>query len=242
MESGAYLADALGHCGECHTPRNLLYGLDNSRRFAGETAQGWRAYNITSDRTSGIGDWSNDELVQFLTKGYAPGRGSASGNMAEAVEHSLRYLTPSDAQALAAYLKSVPAQRSDPPINPVPQAVKASSPIIPASSSPSDLGLQLFQTACAGCHSWNGEGRQTGAAALSGSRSVNDPAGTNLIQVILRGSSLTSSEGHVFMPPFGRAYDNVEVAALANYVIGHFGGKDSHITPDNIAKARDAAQ
>ena len=56
---GAYLAEAMGHCGECHTPRNLAYGLDNHRKFAGALTAGWRAYNITSDKDSGLGDWSD---------------------------------------------------------------------------------------------------------------------------------------------------------------------------------------
>ena len=46
---GAYLAEAMGHCGECHTPRNLAYAIDNRRKFAGALTAGWRAYNITSD-------------------------------------------------------------------------------------------------------------------------------------------------------------------------------------------------
>src|ERR1700761_6958079 len=49
---GAYLAESLAHCGECHTPRNLAFALNNRSKFAGETQAGWRAYNITQDKTS----------------------------------------------------------------------------------------------------------------------------------------------------------------------------------------------
>jgi mono/diheme cytochrome c family protein len=52
---GAYLAEALGHCGECHTGRTFLQALDNRNKFAGGMAEGWRAYNLTSDKESGIG-------------------------------------------------------------------------------------------------------------------------------------------------------------------------------------------
>ena len=52
---GAYLVEALGHCGECHTPRNLLYGLDNGKKFSGAEIEGWKAYNISSDPHAGIG-------------------------------------------------------------------------------------------------------------------------------------------------------------------------------------------
>ena len=56
---GAYLAEALGHCGDCHTPRNLLQGLSSNRKFAGAVIEGWKAYNITPDPAWGIGDWSD---------------------------------------------------------------------------------------------------------------------------------------------------------------------------------------
>jgi mono/diheme cytochrome c family protein len=52
---GAYLARALAHCGECHTPRNLLFATKSGSEFAGAVVDGWKAYNITSDRTAGIG-------------------------------------------------------------------------------------------------------------------------------------------------------------------------------------------
>ena len=56
---GAYIAEALAHCGDCHTPRNLAFALNNRRKFAGAVAAGWRAYDITSDKGRGIGSWSD---------------------------------------------------------------------------------------------------------------------------------------------------------------------------------------
>ena len=78
---GAYIAEALAHCGECHTPRNLGFALDNHRKFSGAVAAGWRAYNITSDKGTGIGAWSDEEIFAYLAKGHAMGRGTASGPM-----------------------------------------------------------------------------------------------------------------------------------------------------------------
>jgi len=113
VNRGAYLATALGHCGECHTPRNLAYGLESGREFAGYVLQGWHAYNITSDKRFGIGAWSDAQLASFLSSAHAQGRGSAAGPMAEAVENSLQYLTSEDIGALVAYLPTVPAQTGD---------------------------------------------------------------------------------------------------------------------------------
>src|SRR6202008_2177728 len=109
---GAYLAEALGHCGECHTPRNLAYALDERRKFGGTIIGGWHAYNISADRGTGIGAWSDDELIGYLSRGHAAGRGSASGPMAEVIEASLSQLDPADIGALAAYVRSVPAVSS----------------------------------------------------------------------------------------------------------------------------------
>ncbi len=89
---GAYLAEAMGHCGECHTPRNLFFALNNRQKFAGAVQAGWRAYNITPDDNSGVGAWSDADLVHYLSLGHADGRGTAAGPMGEAVEQSLKYL------------------------------------------------------------------------------------------------------------------------------------------------------
>src|ERR1700728_365292 len=110
VNRGAYLATALGHCGECHTPRNLAYGLESGRAFAGEALQDWYAYNITSDKRSGVGAWSDAQLASYLSSAHARDRGAAAGPMAEAVENSLQYLTSEDVGALVAYLRTVAAQ------------------------------------------------------------------------------------------------------------------------------------
>ena len=101
---GAYLVEALAHCGECHTPRNLFQALDERRKFAGAVTGGWRAYNITSDSTSGVGDWTAEALAHYLATGHAEGRGTAAGPMGEAVDLSLVHLTSEDIAAMVAYL------------------------------------------------------------------------------------------------------------------------------------------
>ena len=114
------MATALGHCGECHTPRNLAYGLESGREFAGAVLQGWHAYNITADKPSGVGDWSDAQLANYLSSAHAQDRGSAAGPMAKAVENSLQYLTSEDISALVAYLRTVAAQTGDYEVNATP--------------------------------------------------------------------------------------------------------------------------
>src|SRR5580700_3863546 len=105
---GAYLAEALAHCGECHTPRNLAFALNNRRKFGGAVTAGWRAYNITSDAKTGVGEWNDDIAAAYLAQGHAAGRGTASGPMGEAVDESLSQMAPEDVRAVVTYLRSVP--------------------------------------------------------------------------------------------------------------------------------------
>jgi len=239
---GAYLATALGHCRDCHTPRNFAFGLEHSREFAGEEILGWRAYNITSDRDHGIGSWSDDDIARYLTMGHADGRGSASGPMGEAVAHSLQYLNASDTAALVAYLRDVPAQKGDHPtdIDARPTPAMASTGLAPGPEAVASnvQGRQLFEGACASCHLWNGAGLESRYAALLGLRAVNDLSGVNVTEAILHGADFKIGDREVFMPAFGAGYSNTEVAALTNYVIGHFGNKHSKVGPDEVARLR----
>ena len=239
---GRYLVEGPGHCAECHTPRNFMFGLKSGEKFAGATTQGWKAYNLTSDRQAGMGNWSAEEIAQYLGTGHAPGRGAAAGSMAEAVSLSLSRLTPADLHAMAVYLKSVPPRPGsrEAAVNPRPAALAASTLYTPAPNEGRGdaLGLRLFEGACASCHGWNGEGLQSPYGALRGAQTVNDPEATNLVQIILRGSAITTPHDHASMPSFGRAYTDAEVAAMANYVLQHFGGKAATVTPARVAKAR----
>ena len=225
---GAYLVNALGHCGECHTPRNFMMGLKSSKALAGEVQADWRAYNLTSDPTHGLGGWSDDSIAQYLSSGQAPGHGPSSGPMAEAVEYSLSGLHKDDIAAIVTYLRGVPAQSDGPPL--------------PASGAPAEpvdpLGQRLFAQACAGCHLQSGAGRQSPWAALGGSHSTADAEAINLIQVLTKGSEIHTSQGLMFMHAFTGAYTDEELAALGNYVQGQFGARHGTITPQLIAKHR----
>ena len=232
---GAYLAEALTHCGDCHTPRNLAQALDNRRKFAGAVTAGWRAYNITPDTVSGIGGWSDTERAEYLHSGHAAGRGLAGGPMAEEIDVSTSTLTGADLQALITYLRSVPAlHTSDLP----------ASKTTPASDSPESMagldprGKQIFEGACVSCHGWSGVSLLTGYATLTGDRAVNDPTAMNVAQIVLSGELRHTPDGVVLMPSFGDAYSDTEIAAVANYVTARFGAEPSHLTAKDVAGLR----
>jgi mono/diheme cytochrome c family protein len=228
---GAYLVEALGHCAECHTPRNFMQAK-SGRQFAGAVQANWLAYNLTSDPVHGLAAWSDGALEEYLSTGKAPGHGPASGPMAEAVEYSLRYLKPDDIAAMVTYLRTIPA-RSDGP-DAVPATVTA--------VTPASLGEHIFIRACAGCHLPNGTGRQSPWAALGGSHSTGDVTANNMVQVLANGSQIDTDHGLMFMHRFTGAYTNEELAAVANYVIGQFAARQGQVTAQQIGTARQSPE
>jgi mono/diheme cytochrome c family protein len=112
---GAYLATAVAHCGECHTPRGPLGGMRNSLYLAGSKngPEGNKVPNITPDPHTGIGSWSRQDLTTFLATGRRPDGTHVQGLMAEVLTTSLMQLTREDRDALATYLLSVPPIRHD---------------------------------------------------------------------------------------------------------------------------------
>jgi len=111
---GAYLVEVLGHCGECHTPRNRLGGLDQARRLAGTPSgpDGRRVSNITP-HADGIGDWSKGDIAYLLETGFTPDFDYVGGSMVEVVELSTSQLPAEDREAIAAYLKTLPPIASE---------------------------------------------------------------------------------------------------------------------------------
>jgi mono/diheme cytochrome c family protein len=107
---GRYLAEALGHCGECHTPRNALGGPVRSRWFAGGPVPDTEK-SVFPNITPGALSWSADEIAEYLNSGFTPEFDSAGGHMTLVVE-SFAKLTPEDRAAVAAYVKKVPAVES----------------------------------------------------------------------------------------------------------------------------------
>jgi mono/diheme cytochrome c family protein len=233
---GAYLVEGLGHCGDCHTARNLAQALDNRQKFSGALTDGWRAYDITPDANSGVGSWSDADLVHYLSSGHAAGHGAAGGPMAEVVDASLSALSSADIHAIVAYLRSVPAVGSKGEPAPRTEAASEMPKIMAARYDPK--GKQIFEEACASCHGWSGVSLLTPYATFTGSRAVNDQAATNVAAIVISGERRNAANGVVMMPAFGSAYSDTEIAAVANYVTARFGATGSNLTALDVAKLR----
>jgi mono/diheme cytochrome c family protein len=227
---GRYLVEALGHCGECHTSRNLLQAMQRSKAYAGAVTQKWEAYDITSDKAAGIGGWSDEDLVSYLSTGFAQGHGPASGPMAEAVSNSLRFLPTTDIHAIVSYLRS---------LAPIPSAVPvAAAGDPPATGADLSYGRQVYARECANCHRPDGSGTQSEYEALRGSATVTDPQAINLTQAVLYGSRIDTADGHVEMLGFGSGLSDTDVAAVVNFAAQQLGGHSPNLSPQDVAARR----
>ena len=106
---GSYLVGSLGHCGECHTPRNIFGAIKSHYAYAGTKhgPGGEKIPNITPDQETGIGDWSQSDITWLLQTGFLPDGDVVGSSMADVVEHSTSHLTTEDQSAIAIYLKSL---------------------------------------------------------------------------------------------------------------------------------------
>jgi mono/diheme cytochrome c family protein len=230
---GAYLVEAMAHCGECHTPRNLMFALNHRQKFAGAVQAGWRAFNITPDHAGGVGAWSDSDLAHYLSMGHADGRGTAAGPMGEAVDASLSHLAPSDIGAIVTYLRTVPGVSGDLP-DPKTEPVTTQ----PSVAENLDHGKAVFEGACIGCHGWTGISPVIPAATLTGTRAINDPSAINVAQIIIGGGHRHLPQDSENMPAFGATYSDEEIASVANYVTSRFGAKGSALNAAAVAKLR----
>jgi fructose 5-dehydrogenase cytochrome subunit len=224
-----------------------------SRAFSGAQVGPWYAPNITSDPVSGIGSWTRDELAAYLRTGRLPAKAQAAGSMAEAVEHSFQYLSDADLDAIATYVKTVPAVHD--PANDHSRFAAGTMFSALASlrgrdgiSSDNDTnpsGAVLFQGNCASCHSAAGQGSKDGYyPSLFHNSATGARNATNLIAAILYGVDRTVSGKQAFMPGFGgkptdaNQLSDHDIATLGNYVLTHYGPGDATITEQQVSEVR----
>jgi len=249
VNRGAYLTNALEHCAACHTPRDVLMGQGSSNPFAGGSLGSWYAPNISSDPVAGIGGWSDQALKQYLRTGSVPGKAQAAGPMAEAIDHSLQYLSNEDIDAIVAYLKQThPAGSTESkPRFAYGQAFNESAERGNAVSA--SRGWQIFSGSCAACHQANGggvtnEGTQGNYPSLYHNTATGASNPDNLIATILFGLNRSAAGKPAFMPAFGpgaRFTDRLsdqDVADVANFVLTQYGNPAVKVNATDVATVR----
>jgi mono/diheme cytochrome c family protein len=204
INRGAYIVEGPGHCGECHNGRNLLGNTKMADQLQGGPIENWYAPNITSDVRTGIGKYSDDQLVTFLKTGVAPGMGVATGPMAETIHDSLSKLNDADLHAIVGYLKSTPS------------TVSYTSTERTAFTGARPLGAEVYLNNCASCHQVNGEGIKGSVPALAGNGAVLATGPQDVMRVILGG--IEAQGPYAPMPAIGATMTDEQIADVTNYV------------------------
>jgi len=202
---GGYLVQALAHCSDCHTPRNLAQGPETQHLLAGAKIEGWYAPDISSDANSKLNNWNVDQLAKFLKTGTGPGNSNAVGPMAEAVHDSLRLLTDADIHAIAVYLKDQPS---------TPQTETASAAKLPPERLAA--GKSVYENACSSCHQSNGKGIAGSVPALAKNDSVTASEPYNVVMAMLQGFKPQGTWGA--MGSFAKDLSDDQIADVTNYV------------------------
>ena len=226
---GRYLVEGPGHCAACHTARNSLGASVGGAPLGGAMIDGlgWYAPPLTGDTATGLGQWSHADIAALLTTGVSS-RGAAAGPMVEVVAGSTQYLSTGDADAIAHYLKLLPAGAS---------ASKGARP----SQATMDIGAQRYRQYCVQCHQANGEGSGTAWPPLAGNLSVTAPSPINAIRVVLDGGYAPSTAANPRphgMPPYGQMLNDNDIAALTTYIRNSWGNEASAVTSLEVKRAR----
>jgi mono/diheme cytochrome c family protein len=240
---GAYLVEALGHCGSCHTPRAITLqekALDDSSDLflaGGQRIGGWVAVNLRGNPGDGLGSWSQEDIVAALRTARSAEQSVIGAPMSEVVVHSTQNLSEADAQAIAAYLKTLapsPGRTSKFVANPATAAALAKG-------REPDRGAQLYDDNCAACHHTDGLGSPMAMPKIAGNSSVLAEDPSSLIRLVLGGSALpgtAQAPSPLGMPAFGWRLSNEEAAQLLTFIRTSWGNQAAGVTAGAVGRVR----
>ncbi|WP_312328808.1 c-type cytochrome [Stenotrophomonas sp.] len=243
LARGAYLVQGLGHCGSCHTPRGFTLqekALDESGAAylaGGQVIDGWNAVNLRGNDADGLGRWSTQDIVDTLRTARNAHSAVVGTPMADVVTHSTQKLTDQDLQAIAVYLKQLPASGHDPSRY---TASDATARKLQAGVNDS-RGAELFVDNCAACHRTDAKGYTNVFPSIAGNPTVLADDPTSVIRLLLAGSTLPSTTqrpSNLGMPGFAERLSDKEIAQLATFIRQDFGNQAGAVTPDQAAKVR----
>lgn len=235
---GAYLVEGLAHCGACHTPRNFLGARDDSLAMTGGTymdsvegkLSAWSAANLTS-ADSGLAMWSVQDITDYLKLGFSH-RAGVFGPMNKVVVGSTRHLSTEDVQAMAVYLKSVPANTRG-------ETTAATAEVLRAGSIQYDIH-------CGTCHLPTGEGSAETGPPLLGSPVVLDADPASLINITLYGaqtpkiapSTQWQAREWKRMEAYAGKLSDEQAAAMLSYIRSAWGHQSGAVSAEQVAAQR----
>lgn len=213
---GAYLAEGLGHCAACHTPRNLAGAEIRNKPYLGAKIDGWFAPALTAANTSPL-PWTEPELYALLRSGATTLHGTAAGPMSQVVHEGLSKMPDADIHAIAAYFADIDGAAQS-PVNTAAVQTRVLAASGQVASQYGDHGAALYLAACASCHT-NSNGQASALRPELGFNSALTAADpTNLLQVIVHGVGRDEGAPGLMMPGFGASMSNRDIAELAHYL------------------------
>ena len=232
---GAYLAQGLGHCAACHSPRNAWGASGEVHDFSGGLMPlvNWYAPSLMSAQETGLAQQSISEIALLLKSGQNV-TAVASGPMAEVVQHSMQHWPEADLLALATYLKEQAQTNSVSDITNKPSITKSPGNFL-------NLGAKIYEQHCEQCHQAQGQGVTHAYPALAQNRAVllSDP--TNLVQAVLYGgypAATTHNPRPFGMPPFVLTLEDREIAAVLTHLRSQWGNQAAEVTPLQVNRIR----
>jgi len=224
---GRYLVEGPAHCGTCHTPKNLL-GADKAPALSGAVLAGWYAPDLTGDRVTGLASWSKAGLVEYLKTGRNS-HSIASGPMAEAVENSTALMTDGDLDAIATYIKGLPAAGGN-------------GGGVPRGDMQVQAGVAVYRLNCSACHGADGKGSAI-FPPLAGNPNVRQASAETLARVVLAGTRGAATKGAPTgqgMPSLGWKLDDAAVANVLTYIRNNWGNSAPAVEAGLVERVRAA--
>ena len=217
-DRGEYLAEGIGHCGACHTPRNVLGAEKPDQHFAGGDAEGWHADAINSASQAAT-PWNADAMELYLRNGWQAMHGVAHGPMA-AVTDDLAGVPDGDLRAIASYVVA---------------GMSSTAPLTANSNATNSEGAHIYSAACATCHD-AGQPLPFGAINLSLTTDVSGEDPTNLIHIVQDGLQPADETRQPVMPGFRKTLSDPQLLSLLSYLRARFAHKP--LWPDSDAIVR----
>ena len=242
---GAYLVQGLGHCGACHTPRGLAFqekALDQTGAawLGGAELDHWSAPNLRGDSNTGLGRWSEDDVVAFLRDGQNR-FGAAFGTMTDVVNYSTRLMNEADLKAIAKYLKSLPPKALETSL----WSYDSRTADALAKGQFGRTGAATYVRQCASCHGTDGRGARRDMPPLAGNPAALDPSPASLANVVLNGSARIDAQGSAStnrMPEYRTLLSDQEIADVLTFVRTAWGNAAASVSATQIAPIRAATE
>ena len=225
---GRYLVEGLGHCGACHTPKNIFGADKRDQAFGGSRVDSMFAPRLDGAERSGLKSWSADDIAEYLQSGRN-GKSHAGQLMSEVVVNSTSKMSDGDIRAIAVYLKSLPAGAPEPVVTPPPAAQMAN-------------GEKIYNGACIACHEADGSGAPRIYPPLPGNANLQSADPLSTLRIMLDGAETVTTPrapNKGSMPAYANLSDQ-EIADVTTYIRNAWGNAAPVVTAAEVAKARKA--